>query len=1168
VQYGSTVDFNGYYGVSNVLVVSNEQVSNLKVTPVAANQIPYADSNAVLRGDSGLTYSNQTFNGFGMSNVLVVSNEYVANVQISNVPSYYIPFANSNSVLSNDSGLKYSNKTFNGFGTSNVLVVSNEQISNLQVTPVTANQIPYADSNAILRGDAGMTYSNVGGSNTLILSNLQLGSAGQGVGYGSNMSFNGNYGVSNVLVVSNEQVSNLQVTPVTANQIPYTDSNAIFKGDAGLTYSNRSFNGGTSNVLVVSNEQVTNFQVTPVTSNQIPYSDSNAIFKGDAGMMYSNKTFGGGFNTSNVLVVSNEQVSNLQVTPVAANQIPYADSNGILKGDAGMTYSNVGGSNTLILSNLQLGTAGQGVGYGSNMSFNGNNGVSNVLVVSNEQVSNFQVTPVTSNQIPYADSNAILKGDAGMTYSNVGGSNTLILSNLQLGSAGQGVGYGSNMSFNGNSGVSNVLVVSNEQVSNLQVTPVAANQIPYADSNAILRGDSGLTYSNRSFNGGTSNVLVVSNEYVANLQVSNITSSQIVFSDSNGSGTLKGDSGLTYSNGTFSNTGSVTFGSNLTVASNVFLTAPGSNAYAGTVLSYDTGTGAVKYSSLGAADSNTMNANWVTSGGGTITWDGNVVSGTQRIIAIPVNNSLAANGFLDIGSDSGPWSFTMGVWAAAYWVPNSIPSGYSYTNGSIRVVPYQYVGNQITSNWIFICATNNENGGASLKWGPGFINIPPGGVYNSATGATSWNVGPSGSTGPTGPTGPGGPTGPTGPTGPIAGTDTQVIFNQSGAPGATGTFTFNYTTGTLNVSSLNVGISTNMTGILNMNYCNISNVGTAGFGSLIDINFIVVSGSYTTAFTGGRKYYVFKSDAVISMTTGYTVSYAAVGGGGGGAGNIGGGGGAGGLQTNDYGSFSSPLPYASQSNAITSPLPIGTYTITIGGGGLGSTGEDGTNTIFTLSGGSVFVNASGGGGGSRSGGCGSGGSGGSGGVGVGSGSQGGNGGAGTNGNVPYTGGGGGGIGGDGSVYSNTIHGGAGGVGLVYTPLNISLGGGGGGGTYFNNGGAKGGVGGSGIGGSGNSTGGPGATSGAANTGSGGGGGGGGGGSGVFIISYPFTPFLTGTVGGNPSNDLQISSGSNIVLAPSTGGITISGLTPVISSMTGFYNLVYNPTTGQLAYYAP
>jgi Chaperone of endosialidase/Collagen triple helix repeat (20 copies) len=195
--------------------------------------------------------------------------------------------------------------------------------------------------------------------------------------------------------------------------------------------------------------------------------------------------------------------------------------------------------------------------------------------------------------------------------------------------------------------------------------------------------------------------------------------------------------------GTFSNTGAGTFGSNLTVASNVFFTTPGSNAYAGTVLSYNTGTGAVNYSSLslgtlGAADSNTMNANWVVSGGGNITWDGSVVSGTARIIAIPVNYALSTNGHLNIPAESA-WSISMEPWSAAYWVSTTVPT-YSGGGGSFRVVSYTNVSDQITSNWIFICATNNDTYPATLKWGPGFVNIPPGGVYNSTTGGQSWNV--------------------------------------------------------------------------------------------------------------------------------------------------------------------------------------------------------------------------------------------------------------------------------------------------------------------------------------------------------------------------------------------------------------------------------------------
>jgi hypothetical protein len=172
-----------------------------------------------------------------------------------------------------------------------------------------------------------------------------------------------------------------------------------------------------------------------------------------------------------------------------------------------------------------------------------------------------------------------------------------------------------------------------------------------------------------------------------------------------------------------------------------------SNAYIdlSKVLSYNSTTGAVTQSTLnlgtlGAADSNTMNANWVTSGGGLITWNSvtGVVSGTTRIIAIPVNNALSTDGHINIPA---PWSIPMGTWSAAYWVPNTVPTS-SSGGGSFRIVNYVDIANQVTSNWIFICATNSEVGSGSnpLKWGPGFITIPGGGVYNSFTGGTSWNV--------------------------------------------------------------------------------------------------------------------------------------------------------------------------------------------------------------------------------------------------------------------------------------------------------------------------------------------------------------------------------------------------------------------------------------------
>jgi hypothetical protein len=160
------------------------------------------------------------------------------------------------------------------------------------------------------------------------------------------------------------------------------------------------------------------------------------------------------------------------------------------------------------------------------------------------------------------------------------------------------------------------------------------------------------------------------------------------------------------------------------------------------VLSYNSTTGAVTQSTLnlgtlGAADSNTMNANWVTSGGGTITWNATtrVVSGTARLLAIPVNNALSTDGALTIANNL--WTITMLEYSATYWVPNSVPTS-STVAGSFKNVEYRDIADQVTSNWVFICETNADYG--TLKWGPGFITIPSGGVYNSQTGGMSWNV--------------------------------------------------------------------------------------------------------------------------------------------------------------------------------------------------------------------------------------------------------------------------------------------------------------------------------------------------------------------------------------------------------------------------------------------
>ena len=116
------------------------------------------------------------------------------------------------------------------------------------------------------------------------------------------------------------------------------------------------------------------------------------------------------------------------------------------------------------------------------------------------------------------------------------------------------------------------------------------------------------------------------------------------------------------------------------------------------------------------------------------------------------------------------------------------------------------------------------------------------------------------------------------------------------------TFSSNITvTGTTTTSSLVVSNTTSMYGNLNMNLCNITNLGTDGFS--LNVGQFALSFSVTpsaTVVSGGYTYYICTASCTI--TPNYAVSnvaYFMVAGGGGGGFNFGGGGGAGGLRTND-----------------------------------------------------------------------------------------------------------------------------------------------------------------------------------------------------------------------------------------------------------------------------
>ena len=278
---------------------------------------------------------------------------------------------------------------------------------------------------------------------------------------------------------------------------------------------------------------------------------------------------------------------------------------------------------------------------------------------------------------------------------------------------------------------------------------------------------------------------------------------------------------------------------------------------------------------------------------------------------------------------------------------------------------------------------------------------------------------------------------------------------------------------------------------------------------------MVASGGFTNVYPEGASYYkshIFETSGTLTVTTDaiglpMDADVLVVAGGGGGGGRYhGGGGGAGGFRT---------------TTGVTLSAATGTYTVTVGAGGIGGSGvpasyRSGNGTPSTFPG--TTSQGGGGGGDYPNGACGNGGSGGGGNGGRSDGgsgnretgttnpapSQGNDGGDGVN----YGGAGGGGAGGVGSD-GTANDGGAGGAGssnvYAYGPTNPkTYAGGGGGATFGGNDGGAGGTGGGGDGSPGPSD----ATAGAAENGVAGTGGGGGGNNGYNPV------FLAGGMGGS------------------------------------------------------
>jgi hypothetical protein len=128
-----------------------------------------------------------------------------------------------------------------------------------------------------------------------------------------------------------------------------------------------------------------------------------------------------------------------------------------------------------------------------------------------------------------------------------------------------------------------------------------------------------------------------------------------------------------------------------------------------------------------------MGATFALSGGGIVTWTGSVLNCTARVIAIPVNNTFGTDGYFSITISN----ITLASWTALYYAP-PVGSGGTFNASYLKTFPYSPVTSPVVSTWIFICAVNSD-GGNQLKWNPGFITIPAGGTYDSATNQVSWN---------------------------------------------------------------------------------------------------------------------------------------------------------------------------------------------------------------------------------------------------------------------------------------------------------------------------------------------------------------------------------------------------------------------------------------------
>ena len=202
-------------------------------------------------------------------------------------------------------------------------------------------------------------------------------------------------------------------------------------------------------------------------------------------------------------------------------------------------------------------------------------------------------------------------------------------------------------------------------------------------------------------------------------------------------------------------------------------------------------------------------------------------------------------------------SFTIGTGLA--WAPGQLinivydvsnymegtVTSYNSGNGAIIVSVASITGSGNYSSWsVSLTGTPGPQGATGGIGATGVQGASGATGVDGATGST----GPDGATGPTGSTGSTGPTGATGltgATGPIAGSNTEIIYNNAGSPAGSAAFTFNNTTNTLSATlftgTLTTAAQPNITSVGSLTNLNVTGNAVIGGNLTVDGNLVYVN---------------------------------------------------------------------------------------------------------------------------------------------------------------------------------------------------------------------------------------------------------------------------------------------------------------------------------------